>query len=32
MQKLNAAVDLQGQTPELVVRRWRRDYSAARGN
>jgi osmoprotectant transport system permease protein len=23
MQKLNAAVDLQGQTPELVVRRWR---------
>jgi osmoprotectant transport system permease protein len=32
MKKLNAAVDLQGQTPELVVRRWRRDYSAARGN
>ena len=28
MQKLNAAVDLQGQTPELVVRRWRRDSGA----
>jgi osmoprotectant transport system permease protein len=30
MQKLNAAVDLQGQTPELVVRRWRRDSGAGR--
>jgi osmoprotectant transport system permease protein len=30
MQKLNAAVDLQGQTPELVVRRWRRDSAAGR--
>jgi osmoprotectant transport system permease protein len=28
MQRLNAAVDLQGQTPELVVRRWRRDSAA----
>jgi glycine betaine/choline ABC-type transport system substrate-binding protein len=28
MQKLNAAVDLQGQTPELVVRRWRRESAA----
>jgi osmoprotectant transport system permease protein len=30
MQRLNAAVDLQGQTPELVVRRWRRDSGAGR--
>ena len=30
MQKLNAAVDLQGQTPELVMRRWRRDSAAGR--
>ena len=30
MQKLNAAVDLQGQTPELVVRRWRRESAAGR--
>jgi osmoprotectant transport system permease protein len=30
MQRLNAAVDLQGQTPELVVRRWRRDSAAGR--
>ena len=30
MQKLNAAVDLQGQTPELVVRLWRRDSAAGR--
>jgi osmoprotectant transport system permease protein len=28
MQRLNAAVDLQGQTPELVVRRWRQDSAA----
>ncbi|MFN9385963.1 MAG: glycine betaine ABC transporter substrate-binding protein, partial [Cyanobacteriota bacterium] len=28
MQRLNAAVDLQGQTPEQVVRRWRRDFAA----
>lgn len=28
MQRLNAAVDLQGQTPEQVVRRWRRDSAA----
>jgi osmoprotectant transport system permease protein len=28
MQRLNAAVDLQGQTPEQVVRRWRRDLAA----
>jgi osmoprotectant transport system permease protein len=31
MQRLNAAVDLQGQTPELVVRRWRRENAAGRG-
>lgn len=30
MQKLNAAVDLQGRTPELVVRRWRRESAAGR--
>ena len=30
MQMLNAAVDLQGQTPELVMRRWRRDSAAGR--
>jgi osmoprotectant transport system permease protein len=30
MQRLNAAVDLQGQTPELVVRRWRRDSAGGR--
>jgi osmoprotectant transport system permease protein len=30
MQRLNAAVDLQGQTPELVVRHWRRDSAAGR--
>jgi len=30
MQELNAAVDLQGQTPELVVRRWRRESAAGR--
>jgi osmoprotectant transport system permease protein len=30
MQKLNAAVDLEGQTPELVMRRWRRDSAAGR--
>jgi osmoprotectant transport system permease protein len=30
MQKLNAAVDLQGQTPELVMRRWRRNSAAGR--
>ncbi len=28
MQRLNVAVDLQGQTPEQVVRRWRRDFAA----
>jgi osmoprotectant transport system permease protein len=28
MQRLNAAVDLQGQTPEQVVRRWRRNFAA----
>jgi osmoprotectant transport system permease protein len=32
MQKLNAAVDLQGQTPELVVRRWRRESAAGRAD
>ncbi len=31
MQRLNAAVDLQGQTPELVVRHWRRDSTAGAG-
>jgi len=31
MQRLNAAVDLQGQTPELVVRHWRRDSVAGAG-
>jgi osmoprotectant transport system permease protein len=32
MQKLNAAVDLQGQTPELVVRHWRRESAAGRAD
>jgi osmoprotectant transport system permease protein len=29
MQRLNAAVDLQGQTPEQVVRRWREESGLA---
>jgi hypothetical protein len=32
MQRLNTAVDLQRQTPEVVVRRWREEPQTKRGD